>query len=70
MALSQMTRRKRLCFGFGLNPVVMAIFTRDVVRSAIGEISSSTIEQTSGIGQVSAAMTRLEHPAQQNAALV
>jgi hypothetical protein len=48
MTLSQMTRRKRLCFGFGLNLVVMAIFTRDVVRSAIGELSSSSIEPKNG----------------------
>jgi methyl-accepting chemotaxis protein len=40
------------------------------VSDLIGEISSSSHEQTSGIGQVCAAVTQLDHVTQQNAALV
>jgi methyl-accepting chemotaxis protein len=40
------------------------------VADLIGEISSATVEQTSGIGQVSDAVTQLDHATQQNAALV
>jgi len=40
------------------------------VSVLIGEISSSTLEQTTGIGQVSAAVTQLDQSTQQNAALV
>jgi methyl-accepting chemotaxis protein len=40
------------------------------VSDLIGEISSATIEQTSGIGQVGNAVTELDRSTQQNAALV
>ena len=40
------------------------------VADLIGEISSSTLEQTAGIGQVSGAVTQLDQATQQNAALV
>ena len=40
------------------------------VADLIGEISSATIEQTSGISQVSQAVTMLDQATQQNAALV
>ena len=40
------------------------------VADLIGEISAATIEQTSGIGQVSDAVTQLDQVTQQNAALV
>jgi len=40
------------------------------VADLIGEISSATVEQTSGIGQVSGAVSQLDHVTQQNAALV
>ncbi|HET9645487.1 MAG TPA: methyl-accepting chemotaxis protein [Burkholderiaceae bacterium] len=40
------------------------------VADLIGEISSATIEQTSGIGQVSTAVSQLDRVTQQNAALV
>jgi methyl-accepting chemotaxis protein len=40
------------------------------VTDLIGEISSATIEQTSGIGQVNQAVTQLDQVTQQNAALV
>ena len=40
------------------------------VADLIAEINSATIEQTSGIGQVSDAMTQLDQVTQQNAALV
>jgi len=40
------------------------------VSDLIGEISSATIEQTSGIGQVGQAVTELDRSTQQNAALV
>jgi len=40
------------------------------VSDLIGEISSATIEQTSGIGQVGNAVTELDRATQQNAALV
>jgi methyl-accepting chemotaxis protein-1 (serine sensor receptor) len=40
------------------------------VADLIGEISSATIEQTSGIGQVSTAVSQLDQVTQQNAALV
>lgn len=40
------------------------------VSVLIGEISSSTLEQATGIGQVGAAVTQLDHSTQQNAAMV
>jgi methyl-accepting chemotaxis protein len=40
------------------------------VADLIAEISSATIEQTSGIGQVSDAVSQLDQVTQQNAALV
>jgi methyl-accepting chemotaxis protein-1 (serine sensor receptor) len=40
------------------------------VSDLIAEISSATIEQTSGIGQVSTAVSQLDQTTQQNAALV
>ena len=40
------------------------------VADLISEISSATVEQTSGIGQVSTAVTQLDEVTQQNAALV
>jgi len=40
------------------------------VSDLISEISASTIEQTSGIGQVSEAVTQLDQSTQQNAAMV
>jgi methyl-accepting chemotaxis protein-1 (serine sensor receptor) len=40
------------------------------VADLIGEISAATIEQTTGIGQVSDAVTQLDQVTQQNAALV
>ncbi|MDE2371729.1 MAG: Snf7 family protein [Burkholderiales bacterium] len=40
------------------------------VADLIAEISSATTEQTTGIGQVSQAVTQLDHVTQQNAALV
>jgi methyl-accepting chemotaxis protein len=40
------------------------------VADLIAEISSATIEQTSGIGQVSDAVNQLDQVTQQNAALV
>jgi len=40
------------------------------VADLIGEISSATVEQTSGIGQVSTAVSQLDEATQQNAALV
>ncbi|HNW61439.1 MAG TPA: methyl-accepting chemotaxis protein [Piscinibacter sp.] len=40
------------------------------VADLIGEISSSALEQTSGIGQVNDAVTQLDQVTQQNAALV
>jgi methyl-accepting chemotaxis protein len=40
------------------------------VADLIGEISSSAVEQTSGIGQVNDAVTQLDQVTQQNAALV
>ena len=40
------------------------------VAELIGEISASTLEQTSGIGQVSADVSQLDNATQQNAALV
>jgi methyl-accepting chemotaxis protein len=40
------------------------------VADLIGEISSATLEQTSGIGQVSDAVSQLDQVTQQNAALV
>ncbi|WP_374566629.1 methyl-accepting chemotaxis protein [Ideonella sp.] len=40
------------------------------VTDLIGEISSATIEQTSGIGQVNQAVVQLDEVTQQNAALV
>jgi methyl-accepting chemotaxis protein len=40
------------------------------VSVRIGEISSSTLEQTTGIGQVSAEVTQLDQSTKQNAALV
>ena len=40
------------------------------VASMIGEISSASVEQTTGIGQVSAAVNQLDQMTQQNAALV
>ncbi|WP_300655482.1 methyl-accepting chemotaxis protein [Hydrogenophaga sp.] len=40
------------------------------VSDLISEISASTIEQTTGIGQVSSAVTQLDQSTQQNAALV
>jgi methyl-accepting chemotaxis protein len=40
------------------------------VTQLIGEISNATQEQTDGIGQVSDAVTQLDHVTQQNAALV
>ena len=40
------------------------------VSDLIGEISSASLEQTSGIGQVSDAVTQLDQVTQQNAALV
>ena len=40
------------------------------VTDLIGEISSATIEQTTGMGQVSAAVSQLDQVTQQNAALV
>ena len=40
------------------------------VADLINEISSATVEQTSGIGQVSHAVTQLDQVTQQNAALV
>ncbi len=49
---------------------------QDIVREVqrvtdlIAEISASTVEQTSGIGQISAAVAQLDQVTQQNAALV
>ncbi|WP_300079099.1 methyl-accepting chemotaxis protein [Giesbergeria sp.] len=49
---------------------------QDIVREVqrvtdlISEISASTVEQTSGIGQISAAVAQLDQVTQQNAALV
>jgi methyl-accepting chemotaxis protein-2 (aspartate sensor receptor) len=40
------------------------------VTDLIGEITSATLEQSSGIGQVNAAVTQLDQMTQQNAALV
>jgi len=40
------------------------------VSDLIGEISAATVEQTTGIGQVSGAVTQLDQVTQQNAALV
>ena len=40
------------------------------VTDLIGEISSATAEQASGIGQVGTAVSRLDQTTQQNAALV
>lgn len=40
------------------------------VADLIGEISAAAVEQTSGIGHVSNAVTQLDHVTQQNAALV
>ena len=40
------------------------------VNDLIGEITSATTEQTTGISQVSEAVTQLDHVTQQNAALV
>ena len=40
------------------------------VSDLIGEISAATLEQTSGIGQVSQAVSQLDQVTQQNAALV
>jgi methyl-accepting chemotaxis protein len=40
------------------------------VDDLLGEISSATVQQTAGIGQVSDAVTQLDHVTQQNAALV
>jgi methyl-accepting chemotaxis protein len=40
------------------------------VADLIGEITSATLEQDSGIGQVNTAVTELDHMTQQNAALV
>ncbi|GAB3363878.1 MULTISPECIES: methyl-accepting chemotaxis protein [Giesbergeria] len=40
------------------------------VTDLIAEISASTVEQTSGIGQISAAVAQLDQVTQQNAALV
>jgi methyl-accepting chemotaxis protein len=40
------------------------------VDDLLGEISSATVQQTAGIGQVSNAVTQLDHVTQQNAALV
>ncbi|HUG26199.1 methyl-accepting chemotaxis protein [Piscinibacter sp.] len=40
------------------------------VADLIGEISSAAVEQTTGIGQVSGAVTQLDQVTQQNAALV
>ena len=40
------------------------------VTDLIGEISTATLEQTSGIGQVGTAVAQLDHMTQQNAALV
>ena len=40
------------------------------VADLIGEITSATLEQDSGIGQVNAAVTQLDEMTQQNAALV
>jgi methyl-accepting chemotaxis protein len=40
------------------------------VADLIGEISAATVEQTSGIGQVSGAVAQLDQVTQQNAALV
>ncbi len=40
------------------------------VADLIGEISAATVEQTSGIGQVSDAVNQLDQVTQQNAALV
>ena len=40
------------------------------VNDLIGEISTATQEQTSGIGQVNVAVSQLDQMTQQNAALV
>jgi hypothetical protein len=40
------------------------------VSDLIGEITSSTLEQSNGIGQVNQAVTQLDQMTQQNAALV
>jgi len=40
------------------------------VNDLIGEITSATVEQSGGIGQVNQAVTQLDHMTQQNAALV
>jgi ABC-type transporter Mla subunit MlaD len=40
------------------------------VTDLIGEITSSTLEQSNGIGQVNQAVTQLDQMTQQNAALV
>jgi uncharacterized phage infection (PIP) family protein YhgE len=40
------------------------------VKDLIGEITSATLEQSSGIGQVNQAVTQLDQMTQQNAALV
>jgi len=40
------------------------------VADLIGEISAATLEQTSGIGQVSTAVSQLDQVTQHNAALV
>ncbi|WP_088284066.1 methyl-accepting chemotaxis protein [Ideonella sp. A 288] len=40
------------------------------VGDMIGEISAASVEQTTGIGEVSSAVTQLDHATQRNAALV
>jgi methyl-accepting chemotaxis protein len=40
------------------------------VSATIGEITTASTEQSSGIGQINAAVTRLDEMTQQNAALV
>ena len=53
--------------GDTMNDIVMQVKR---VSDLIGEISSATVEQTAGIGQVSDAVTQLDQVTQQNAALV
>jgi methyl-accepting chemotaxis protein len=53
--------------GASMNDIVLQVKR---VADLIGEISAAAIEQTSGIGQVSHAVTQLDQVTQQNAALV
>ena len=53
--------------GASMNDIVLQVKR---VADLIGEISAAAVEQTSGIGQVSHAVTQLDQVTQQNAALV